>query len=110
MGEAGYKFNRWSGAGVNRYKAGIDANYRMRQLGTIALKVQYINILYSGSGDGSIAYEMLDGLSAGHNVLWNLMYQTKLFDYLQLNLQYDGRVTNDGRLIHTGFLQLKAFF
>ena len=109
-GEAGYKFNRWNGEKLNRYKAGLDATYRMKQLGTIDLRLQYINILYNGSENGSLAYEMLDGLTTGHNFLWNLTYQTKLFEYLQLNLQYDGRVTNEGRLIHTGFLQLKAFF
>jgi len=27
-----------------------------------------------------------------------------------LNFQYEGRLTNDNRLIHTGFLQLKALF
>lgn len=109
-GEVGYKYNRWSGEKMNRYKAGLDATYRMKQLGTIDLRVQYINILYSGLQGGSLAYEMLDGLSSGHNFLWNLSYQTKLFEYLQLNLQYEGRVTNDRKLIHTGFLQLKAYF
>lgn len=109
-GEAGFKRNLLMGETANRYKAELDATYRMKQLGTIDLGVQYINILYKGLDNGSVAYEMLDGLSAGHNLLWNLTYQTKLFDYLQLNLQYEGRVTNSRQLIHTGFLQLKAFF
>lgn len=109
-GEAGCKRNLWSGEMMNRYKAGLDATYRMRQLGAVNLQVQYINILYNGATAGSLAYEMLDGLSVGHNLLWNLTYQTKLFEYLQLNLQYEGRVTNDRKLIHSGFLQLKAFF
>ncbi len=109
-GEAGYKKNLDFGETANRYKAELEATYRMKQLGTIDLRMQYINILYSGSEVGSIAYEMLDGLTKGHNFLWNLTYQTKLFEYLQLNLQYEGRFTNDRKLIHTGFLQLKAFF
>ena len=109
-GEAGYKRNVDFGETANRYKAGLEATYRMKQLGTLDLSLQYINILYKGATDGSVAYEMLDGLSAGHNLLWNLTYQTRLFEYLQLNLQYEGRVTNSRKLIHTGFLQLKAFF
>ena len=109
-GEAGYKKNLDFGETANRYKAELEATYRMKQLGTIVLRMQYINILYKGSEVGSLAYEMLDGLTKGHNFLWNLTYQTKLFEYLQLNLQYEGRVTNDYKLIHTGFLQLKAFF
>ena len=58
----------------------------------------------------TVRIEMLDGLTAGHNFLWDLTYQTRIFEYLQLNLQYEGRVTDNGKLIHTGFLQLKAFF
>jgi len=40
----------------------------------------------------------------------NVAYQTKLFDYLQINLQYEGRLTQDNTVIHVGFLQLKAYF
>lgn len=110
VGEAGYKRNQLFGETMKRYKAELDATYRMKQLGTIDLRLQYINILYNGVEAGSVAYEILDGLTTGHNFLWNLTYQTKLFEYLQLSLQYDGRITNDLKLIHTGFLQLKAFF
>ena len=110
LGQAGYKRNLQFGETANRYKAELDATYRMKQLGAIDLRLQYINILYNGSENGSLAYEMLDGLTSGHNFLWNLTYQTKLFEYLQLNLQYEGRLTNNHKLIHSGFLQLKAFF
>lgn len=109
-GEVGYKRNQLSVETANRYKGEFDATYRMKQRGAVDLRLQYINILYKGSVDGSVAYEMLDGLTAGHNFLWDLTYQTRIFEYLQLNLQYEGRVTDNGKLIHTGFLQLKAFF
>lgn len=110
VGEAGYKHNVVSNDVANRYKAEIGATYRMKQRGAIDFRMQYINILYGGSQDGSVAYEMLDGLSVGNNLLWSLTYQTRIFEYLQLNLQYEGRATSAGRVIHTGFLQLKAFF
>ena len=109
-GEVGYKRNQLLGETANRYKGEFDATYRMKQRGAVDLRLQYINILYEGSVDGSVAYEMLDGLTAGHNFLWNITYQTHIFEYLQLNLQYEGRVTDNRKLIHTGFLQLKAFF
>ena len=110
MGEVGYKRNMLMGETANRYKGELDATYRMKQRGAVDLRLQYINILYNGVADGGVTYEMLDGLTAGHNFLWNLTYQTRIFEYLQLNFQYEGRVTDSRKLIHTGFLQLKAFF
>lgn len=94
----------------NQYNLTYDFDYRMKERGNVSLKLQYSNILYNNDMTNSISYEMLAGLTPGHNFIWNIAYQTRLFEYLQLNLQYEGRVTNDKRLIHTGFLQLKAFF
>lgn len=96
---------------ANLYQARLDADYRMRERGTVSLSLQYINVLYNiVDDDNALSYEMLDGLSVGNNFLWNLAYQTKLFEYLQLSLQYEGRIIDSGRLIHTGCLQLKALF
>ena len=63
-GEIGYKRNQLSVETANRYKGELDATYRMKQRGAVDLRLQYINILYKGSVDGSVAYEMLDGLTA----------------------------------------------
>jgi hypothetical protein len=88
----------------------MTANFRMKQRGAINVELQYTHINYNQLENNTISYEMLEGLTAGNNFIWNATYQTKLFEYLQLNLQYEGRLTNDNRLIHTGFLQLKALF
>lgn len=106
----GYHKNIVGSEKSNQYNLSFDFDYRIKEKGTVALKLQYISILYNAKEDNALAYEMLQGLTKGNNFLWNLAYQTKLFEYLQLNLQYEGRVTNDKRVIHTGFLQLKAFF
>jgi len=109
-GIASYKKNLLYGEKSNQYDASLDVNYRMKQLGSLSAELHYINVLYSGVADNSLSYEMLNGLSVGNNLLWNLSYQTKLFEYLQLSLRYEGRLTNESKAIHTGYLQLKAFF
>lgn len=106
-----YKRNFLSGEKANLYKADFNADYRMRERGTLSLALQYVRVLYNAADiSNSLSYEMLDGLTVGHNFLWNLSYQTKLFDYLQLALHYEGRLTNDNVLIHSGTIQLKALF
>lgn len=106
-----YKLNLLSAEKTNMYQARLDADYRMREKGTVQLSVQYVKVFYNTTLlDNTLSYEMLDGLSVGDNFLWNFSYQTKLFEFLQLNVQYEGRLTDSGRLIHTGYLQLKAFF
>ncbi len=106
-----YKRNLLSDEKANLYKACLDADYRMRERGTLTLALQYVRVLYNATDrSNSLSYEILDGLTVGHNFLWNLSYQTKLFDYLQLALHYEGRLTNDNTLIHSGTIQLKALF
>lgn len=108
--EMAYKNNRIGNDRANLYTAELTADFRMKQRGTISLNLRYTHINYNQQENSAVAYEMLGGLTTGNNFLWNATYQTKLFEYLQLNLQYEGRLTNDNRLIHTGFLQLKALF
>ncbi len=108
--ELGYKRNLLGSDLARQYSAEMTANFRMKQRGAINVELRYTHINYNQLENNTISYEMLGGLTAGNNFIWNATYQTKLFEYLQLNFQYEGRLTNDNRLIHTGFLQLKALF
>lgn len=110
IGEMAYKSNRLGADRANLYTAELTADFRMKQRGTISVNLRYTRINYNQLENSAVAYEMLGGLTTGNNFIWNATYQTKLFEYLQLNFQYEGRLTNDNRLIHTGFLQLKALF
>ena len=53
---------------------------------------------------------MLEGLQAGTNFTWSLIAQKKLTKYLDLNLNYFARKSESSRTIHTGTVQLKAYF
>lgn len=105
-----YKKNENSTEKSNQYKVEGELDFRIRERSNINFKIQYINILYNSNINDGISYEMLGGLSTGNNFLWNLTCQTKIFEYLQINLQYEGRVSQDAKIIHFGFMQIKAFF
>jgi hypothetical protein len=53
---------------------------------------------------------MLEGLQAGENYTWNLLFNKNLNSFLNLNLNYLGRKSENSRTIHTGSIQLKAIF
>ena len=53
---------------------------------------------------------MLEGLRAGANLTWGLNFQKTLGKNLQLSLHYSGRAANGQRSIHTGGMELRAFF
>jgi hypothetical protein len=58
----------------------------------------------------SVIVQMLEGLQPGKNFTWSLLAQKKLTKFLDLNLNYFGRKTETSKTIHTGTVQLKAYF
>ena len=65
---------------------------------------------YEGNPNTPVAYQMLEGLQPGKNFTWSLLAQKKLTKFLDLNLNYFGRKTETSKTIHTGSIQLKAYF
>jgi hypothetical protein len=57
-----------------------------------------------------VGYQMMEGLQPGKNYTWSLLAQKKITKYLDLNLTYFGRKTETSKTIHTGTVQLKAYF
>ncbi len=65
---------------------------------------------FTGNSLSPVAYQMLEGLQAGQNLTWRLLLQKNLTQYLDLNLNYEGRKSETSKTIHTGSVQLRAFF
>ena len=72
--------------------------------------LRYIDILFNAPQNTSFAMEMLDGLAAGGNITWNVLWQRNLRNNLPLYLNYEGRISEDLRLIQTKEIQERAFF
>lgn len=78
--------------------------------GTFSMQLSYIDIRFNAAENSPLAFEMLDGLTAGGNTTWEVFWQRNLANNLQLNLNYNGRKSENLRTIHTGGMQLRAFF
>ncbi len=70
----------------------------------------YINNLFKGSAYSPVAYQMLEGLQPGTNFTWRLLFQKRITKYLDANLTYYGRKSETTRAVHTGSMQLRAYF
>lgn len=73
-------------------------------------EVNYIQNKFEGSTFSPVAYQMLEGLLPNDNFTWSLFLQKKITDFLDLNLTYFGRKSENISAIHTGSVQLRAFF
>ena len=90
--------------------AAVEFRFNEVGKGSISFNARYIDIDFNASENSSLAFEMLDGLRDGGNVTWDVLWQRNLANNLQLNLNYSGRKSDDLRVIHTGGMQLRAFF
>lgn len=91
-------------------KIGSDLTYNSSEKGSLQAEVNYFRIGYNGTGNSSLAFEMLEGLTAGNNFTWSASIQRTVARNLQLNLTYNGRKPEGIKTIHSGGVQLRAFF
>jgi len=97
---------------------GAEIKYNILTKGNLLVKANYINLSFTDNETGEqidntnspVAYTMLEGFLPGDNITWSVMLQRSLSNSLQLNLTYNGRVSEGGSVIHTGGMQLRATF
>jgi hypothetical protein len=95
---------------VLQRNAGIEGNYNVASRSSITVRFNYIVNDFVGNVNSPIAFEMLEGLRPGVNGVWAVNLQHTLGSGLQLNLTYEARASEDLNTIHTGQVQIKAFF
>jgi len=91
-------------------KASLECNYSMPKRGSILLKTTYFHIVFQGEANSAVGYDMLEALNPGNNGLLTLTYQTTLWQNLQLNLSYEGRISEQSKMRHVGVVELRAYF
>ncbi len=89
---------------------GLNLRKSKKTSGLINVAFRILNINYNGNSNSTIGYEMLEGLQPGTNYTWQINLQRKMANNIQLTLNYNGRKSNDLKTIHTGGIQLRAFF
>ena len=65
---------------------------------------------FEGNANSPVGYQMLEGLQEGTNYTWTFLWNQKLNSFLNLNLNYRGRKSQNYKTIHTGSINLRAVF
>ncbi len=91
-------------------KIGVSFSYANKQ--QISLTTEFNAFIndFEGNAFSPVGYQLLNGLQPGTNYTWSLLAQKKLTKYLDLNLTYQGRKSETSTTIHTGNVQLRAYF
>ncbi|HZH70500.1 MAG TPA: hypothetical protein VFD80_08625 [Flavobacteriaceae bacterium] len=95
---------------LNQEKLTANITYNQTQKWSINGEFNYIINSFSGNSFSPVAFQMLEGLQPDKNFTWSLLLQRSITKYLDANLSYFGRKSENSNTIHTGSVQLKAYF
>lgn len=73
-------------------------------------EVSFYQNKFEGNPYSSVGFQMLEGLQTGQNLTWRFLVQKNITQFLDINLNYLGRKSESSQTIHTGNIQLRAYF
>jgi len=89
---------------------GMNFQYARKQSFSLNANANLYFNEFEGDTNSPVAYQMLEGLQPGTNMTWLLGLQKRLTTFLDLNVNYLGRKSEESKTIHTGNIQLRATF
>ncbi len=92
----------------NRF--GTSFSYADKKNLTLSGEVSFYQNKFTGNEFSSVGFQMLEGLQTGQNLTWQFLLQKNLTQFLDINLSYQGRKSESNQAIHTGNVQLRAYF
>ncbi len=100
----------YGGENATLYEIGSTFKYNQAEKGSLQGGLKMVNIKYDGNQNSALGFEMLEALKPGINYTWTLGYQRSVSKNLQLSIQYNGRKSQATRMIHSGGMEVRAFF
>jgi hypothetical protein len=88
----------------------ISAKISSANKGNVTATVGLIDLKYNAQQSDALAFEMLEGFKIGTNYKWGINYNRNLMNNLQLTFLYEGRLPYQSKTMHTGSVQLRAYF
>jgi hypothetical protein len=108
--ETGNKKNRVGTEIVKQLGAFLEARFSLKNGGYVNSKLQYNNLNYTGQLNTTISFVMLDALQPGNNLVWNVEYNKRLKNNLELQISYNGRKAGSTKLINQANMGITAAF
>jgi hypothetical protein len=96
-------------SGTNQ-EAGAEVRYNVAKQGVLNGKYSLYKVAFDGDISSPLGYDMMQGLTSGDNMVWNVSYQQRLANNLQINISYDGRKSENQPIIHIGRMEARYLF
>jgi hypothetical protein len=84
--------------------------YNQAEKGSLQSSFSMLQINFQGNASSAVGFELLEALKPGNNATWNVGYQRNVSKKLQISIQYTGRKSESSRMIHTGGMEVRAYF
>jgi len=112
IGSLGNKVNSALYGGQKAQSKSLETTWKVNrsEKGSLNGSLKYVYFDFSGNALSAVGYEMLEGLRPGTNWTWNLSFQKIVGKNLQLSLTYGGRQMEGQKTVHTGGMELRAYF
>lgn len=95
---------------LRQNRLGTSFSYAGEKKITVNGEFSFYENKFVGNEFSSVGFQMLEGLQAGQNLVWKLLLQKNITQFLDINLNYQGRKSETGNTVHTGNVQLRAYF
>jgi hypothetical protein len=90
-------------------KIAAESRFSFKNTGML-FKAEYRNNNMRGRTNLNASFELLDGLRAGNNGIFNIVWSQFLSKSLELSIVYDGRFATRQRPVHSARTQIRALF
>lgn len=79
---------------------------------SLSFRFSHIGINFKDLAESSeaVKFEILEGLQIGSNNVWNITYNKRLGENMQMSILYDGRKSEGAPFIHVGSMQVRYIF
>ena len=95
---------------LKQNKFGTSFSFSSQKKLTMNGEFSWFDNKFKGDEFSPVSFQMLEGLQPGKNLTWRLLLQKNLTQYLDININYLGRKSETTNTIHTGNIQLRAYF
>ncbi len=89
---------------------GSTLKFNQTDKGSFQGELKMVRMNFTGNSNSAVGFELLESLKPGTNFTWNFSYQRTVSKNLQMSIQYLGRKSETSRMIHSGSMEVRAFF
>ena len=106
------KYNRLDSEGDNAIIKSIKLDWNFNFINKSVLRTSFslVKVDYIITNNINLNYIMLEAFQPGQNSLWNITWQKKLNNNVQMRISYDFRSSENNKNVHVGRANVRYLF